>query len=338
VTDESRIVERDRAASGLVSYTSPIVIRGGPKKTTYFDVLLQYIRHDHGPDQVAAKVSYWKKKSGQFRSGFPAEFTLDQDEVKALRDVLDQGLAVAGASSDGAYLLIPLVGGTAVNLTGRDPVAVGRALTALLSSDQVIPALQSDPEGSRLLRNLRGAVQTGDLEAAIAELDENLDDGIADEATYQRWCESHSWAFGNVYTMRDEVRSIALGDQVDLLLEATASGLRDIFELKRPDKDVIRYDDSHRSWYWSAASSQAIGQCHRYLDALHEGAASGLRDHPEVVAYHPRGVIVIGRSNGWGSAEFRALHGLNARLHGISLMTYDQLRAQAAQHLSVIQR
>ena len=47
-----------------------------------------------------------------------------------------------------------------------------------------------------------------------------------------------------------------------------------------------------------------------------------------MVAYHPRATIVIGRSHGWTDEQQRALHGLNRRLHGISVMTYDHLLAQ----------
>lgn len=137
--------------------------------------------------------------------------------------------------------------------------------------------------------------------------------------------------------MRDDVRTIALGDQVDALVKCTANGLRDIFELKRPDKDVIRYDSAHKSWYWSSETSKSIGQCHRYLDALHEAAATGLRDHPEIVSYHPRATIIIGRSDDWEVAQLKALHGLNMRLHGLNVMTYDQFLAQAEQLLRVLE-
>jgi hypothetical protein len=76
--------------------------------------------------------------------------------------------------------------------------------------------------------------------------------------------------------------------------------------------------------------SSAIAQCHRYLDVLHEEVRQGLpRDHPEIVAYHPRATIVVGRSETWSETQQRALHGLNARLHSITVMTYDHLLAQA---------
>ena len=128
--------------------------------------------------------------------------------------------------------------------------------------------------------------------------------------------------------VRDEVRAISTGDNLDLLLPNVIAGYRDIVELKRPDKEVLLYDAAHKNYYFSADVSRAIGQCHRYLDILHQAAKDGLLDHKEVVAYHPRATIVIGRSHGWTDEQQRALHGLNRRLHGISVMTYDHLLAQ----------
>jgi hypothetical protein len=114
------------------------------------------------------------------------------------------------------------------------------------------------------------------------------------------------------------------------------AGYRDIVELKRPSVDVLRWDEKHGNYYFSSLVSQAIGQCHRYLDVLHEVAAKGLRDNPEVVAYHPRATIVIGRSKGWPEDKLRALHGLNRRLSGVNIMTYDHLLAQGERLLDVV--
>jgi hypothetical protein len=157
--NDPSVIGRTKAQSGRTSFSRPIVIRG-PGKPTYFEVLLQYIPHSARPDALSVKVRYWKQQKGAFRVGFPAEFTLDEDEAKHLRDVLDQGLAVAGTGSDGEYFLVPL-GTTPPNLAGRDPAQVGRALSSILMSDEVLDALQEDPRGLRLLARLQGAVRIG---------------------------------------------------------------------------------------------------------------------------------------------------------------------------------
>jgi hypothetical protein len=187
-----------------------------------------------------------------------------------------------------------------------------------------------------LIVGIEAAARVIELESAVQELTAMLHRGVDDEPSYQDWCEEYWWAFGPVYVARDEVRTITIGDNVDLLMEGTSSGLRDVLELKRPDKSAINYDSSHRSYYWSSDSAaKALGQCHRYLDALHEGAARGLRDNPQVVAYHPRAGVVIVRSVNWDADKKRQLHGLNSRLHGLTVMTYNDMLGQAKQMVEV---
>jgi hypothetical protein len=45
---------------------------------------------------------------------------------------------------------------------------------------------------------------------------------------------------------------------------------------------------------------------------------------------------VIGRSDGWPADKLKALHGLNSRLSGISIMTYDQLFVQEERIVEVL--
>jgi len=138
------------------------------------------------------------------------------------------------------------------------------------------------------------------------------------------------------YVDADRLRRISTGDDVDLLLPTVLAGLRDVVELKRPDADVLRWDENHRDFYWSLDAAKAIGQAARYIEVLHDEARRGLRDHREVVAYYPRALIVIGRSTGWGNDEYRGLRILNDRLDGITVMTFDQLLAQGERLLEIV--
>lgn len=328
------IVRKSRATSGRVDYTQPIVIRGGGKATTYLEVLPTFVKRSDG-ERACLKISFWKKSKGAFRTGFPAEFSLNEDEIVKLREVIEQSLALRG-SEDGQYLLIPLADAASTNLQGRDAALVGQALLELLSRPGLEEALAELPSAAEVVDGIQTALRIRDLESGIAELETALEDGVTEESFYQNWCEQNAWAFGNAYTMRDEVRDIALGDSVDILLRRTTDQFRDIFELKRPNHDVMFYDKSHKSFYWSQDASRTIGQTHRYLDAIHEAAANGLRDHPEILAYYPYGTIIIGRSNEWSHAKQKALHGLNSRLHSIRVITYDHLLEQAKRSLSIL--
>jgi hypothetical protein len=135
--------------------------------------------------------------------------------------------------------------------------------------------------------------------------------------------------------MRDEVRRLDARNIVDLLLTDLA-GFRDVVELKRPDARVLRADPSHGSYFFSSDASRAIGQAHKYMDVLQDTMSRSLEAHPLLVAYHPRATIVIGRSDKWRPGQTRALRGLNARMHNITVMTYDHLVAQAKQLLRLV--
>lgn len=232
-----------------------------------------------------------------------------------------------------AHLLPPF---QETGISRGSATATARSIAAALQNTQVLEALSNDPDGQVLVSAIQLSARLANLRSAVTELEESLEKGISEEPFYQEWCESHSWAFGNAYSNRDAVRNISLGDQVDILMRNTGNGLRDIFELKRPDRDPLGWDQKHKSYYWTPEASKAIGQCHRYMDAFHDAARNGLRDNPHVVAYHPRVFIIQGRSSSWGESRLRALHGLNTRLHGVQLMTYDQLLTQAKRLIELL--
>jgi hypothetical protein len=190
--------------------------------------------------------------------------------------------------------------------------------------------------GEEITRALKQSIRLSEMRHAVADLWTKLGSGEASEQVYQMWCEDHYWASGNAYVVRDNVRNLSTSDQVDAILKHTASGLRDIVEIKCPNMAVLFRDEAHRNYYFGSEVSKAIGQCHRYLDVFAEEARDGMRDHGEIVAYHPRAIVEIGRSTEWSDEKQRALHGLKSRLHGITVMTFDHLLQQAERLIDIV--
>lgn len=327
-----RAVSRKEARSGRVSYSQPTILYESSKSRIV--VVPFYIRKSEG-EELAVKIETQRKGpldwNGVLRDD--KSVSLDGEATRRLLKALKEYLAVS-EQEDGDYLLVRVSEGTA-QLEEHDPAQIAGALTKVLSQHEIVQHLGDMELGEELTRALRGAIRLSEMRTAVVELRQQLDSGEDDERIYQAWCNKHSWAFGNAYVMRDEVRNISAGDSLDLLLPNVISGYRDIVELKRPSMEVLLYDGSHRNYYFSSDVSKAIGQTHRYLDVLHEAAANGLRDHPEIVAYHPRAIIVIGRSKDWELDKLKALHGLNSRLSRMAVMTYDQLLAQGERLVEV---
>ena len=331
---EIKTVSRKLAKSGKVSYSDSIIIHESSKMRIVFTPF--YIARTEGTD-LAIKIETYKKAPPPNNWHLIEEKSISMNEStsRALLRALKEHLVVSEEDEDGDYILIKVNEGTA-SLGAHDPSAVASALAKVLSQEEIIEHITDTDLSDSLANALRGAIKLKEMRSAVAQLRIHLDAGITDENVYQKWCEEHSWAFGNAYVMRDDIREISTGDKIDILLPTVISGYRDLIELKRPDMKVLNYDETHRNFYFSSEVSKAIGQCHRYLDVLHEVAANGLRDHPEIVAYHPRAIIVIGRSSDWKEHQLKALHGLNCRLSGITVMTYDQLLSQGERLLEML--
>jgi hypothetical protein len=333
-TDDVRTFNRREAQSGKVSYGDPIVIRDSSRSRIQFVPF--FVRRSDGTELALKVVTYRKNPPpSDWVLIEEKSLSLNESEGRQLLAALRDHLAVAQSDQDGRYILIRVNEGTA-NIGDNDPASVAAALAKVLSQDEIVQHLAATELTDSLLNAFRGAIRLKEMRSAVAELRKLLDSYETNEQLYQAWCKQHSWAFGNAYVMSDDVRDISIGDSVDLLLPSVISGYRDIVELKRPDHEVLLFDSAHRNFFFSAFVSRAIGQVHRYLDNLQDVAANGLLDHPEIVAYHPRAIVVIGRSQGWAREKLKALHGLNSRLSGVAVMTYDQLLAQGERLIEVL--
>lgn len=325
----SENINRRVAQSGDVEYSDPVQLHDSNRLR--IDFVPFYIERTDA-DQVACKIIRYDKVRGRKETSI----SLQASALRRLHDTIGKHLAISDAGV-GSYVVIRSDGSIdSDNELSAEQVT--RAIEDLFKMEGVDQHLRNLDLGSELVHALKTDLRLQELRDAVVELTKHLSEGTNDEAVYQRWCERHSWAFGNAYVMNDDLRSISATDRVDLLLPRNLGGFRDLIELKRPDMSILVWDSSHRNWHWSSDVSKAIGQCHRYLDVLHsEVGLEGLRDAPEVVAYHPRATIVIGRSNDWAEAQHQALHGLNRRLADISVISFDHLLAQARRTLELLE-
>jgi hypothetical protein len=323
---EGNAIERKAAASGHVDYASPIVLSETSK--TRVSAIPFFIQHsDHS--ELSLKIQTMRKTDPPFNwvEIEDKSITLSEEATRKLAAELPKYYAVAGEDSAGDYVVVRMSDGY-TDVANLDPDVAVSALITALGQEDIAAHLSGIELGEGLTKALRYSVRLSEMKTAMTELRGLLDGGTNDERFYQAWCEEHPWAFGNNFVVNDDIRDITIQDQVDILVPRLLAGFRDIIELKRPDVEVLRYDESHRDYYFSSDVSKAIGQCHRYLDVFTEAAKNGLIGNEHIVAYHPEATIVMGRMVEWPEEKCKALHGLNARLSGIRIITYDHLLAQ----------
>lgn len=327
-----RTIRRREARSKRLSYADPVVVYDSRQRLV--KMVPFFISRTEGTDLAVKIVTYQKRDDG-FIEIEQKSVSLPEAGARNLLKALRDHLQLAEEDANGNYVLLKVADG-GVQLGEHDAESIVTALAKAMSQPEIVEHLEGTELSTELIGAFRTAIRLNEMRSAVTQLRSHLEADITEESVYQDWCENHSWAFGNAYVMRDDVRNISAGDKLDLLLPSVITGFRDIVELKRPNDDVVLYDSGHRNYYFAAPVSKAIGQCHRYLDVLHDEAATGLRDHPDVLAYHPRAIIVIGRSSDWDDDRLKALHGLSRRLSGISVMTYDMLLAQGERLVQVL--
>lgn len=182
---------------------------------------------------------------------------------------------------------------------------------------------------------LKDSIRLVEIENAIKEF-ENLLETSDTEKDFENWCKKNYWAFGNYYVATDDIHQISNAERVDCLIKNAINQYRDIIEFKKPSFSVLEYDSIHQNYYFAKEVSKAISQAVNYSDIFSLEASQGLHRHEEIVSYYPKSIIVIGRSKDFTKEQIRALHGLNSRLNGIVVKTYDDLLAQAKSLLKTI--
>lgn len=331
MADSSLVNKKAAKDNANIEYCEPFTIHNtGQKK---IEILPFFIKHSdpNSERDLSIKISVYEKKKF-----LPVEINMNAEAVEKLRCRLNELNELKKISDNGNFLVIKLGDGQKVDLSGLDSSDVAKAIISILENDEIIANIDAVDFSDDLAFAFRNSIRIKSLIKAVNELETALKT-VEKEQYYQDWCEENGWIFGNQYVIRDIERRISRKDNVDFLATSVISGFRDVIELKKPTFTVLNFDSSHESYYFSSEASKAIGQCHRYLDVLSEEAANGLRDNREIVAYHPRATIVIGRSNNWNEDMHKALHGLNSRLNGISILTYDHLLLQGKRLIEMLQ-
>ena len=152
--------------------------------------------------------------------------------------------------------------------------------------------------------------------------------------SWQEWIHRNSWMFGPLYLGVVDRERVGFRDIPDFLFP-TLDGFIDILEIKLPTMETIREDGSRPNAYiWSNDTNRAIGQVVNYMHQIDLNQLQLTRDISRAYAEHfntsitalkPRAFILIGMESEWTDSHREAHRRLNFSLHGIEVITYDEL-------------
>jgi len=182
--------------------------------------------------------------------------------------------------------------------------------------------------GSDIIRALTMKNREKDLSEMRSRLGRNLK-----ESDWQSWFKKRPWLFGSVEIAN--IRDIDERTQADYITRGI-DGFVSIVEIKTDYIKMFEYDRSHKTWYPSADLSKSIAQCSKYIHKMER------RDNDNEYAgrlqgrvLKPKCILIAGTTSEWNEDDdekgkrFDSLRILNDSLHGIEIMTYDQLLYRA---------
>lgn len=118
----------------------------------------------------------------------------------------------------------------------------------------------------------------------------------------------------------------------------------DVLEIKKPDTELMKLDDSRGNYYWDKEISKAISQAENYLHLINTNGNAIrtyiLDEHKiDLKVVRPRGIILAGDASAYTGAkqkdDFRLLTQANKNL---VFVTYDELLSRLENYIAVLKQ
>jgi hypothetical protein len=185
------------------------------------------------------------------------------------------------------------------------------------------------------LKNIAAAAKMVEYKRAFDIMQNHVNANCPSEQTIQEHLRANPWMFGSEYSELVDRRTWTRDDQMDFMLRRTVDGYLEIVEIKTPfDDDLFIHDKSHDSYHPSSKLTPVIGQVMRYIEEVERYRDSILaKDNCDTLKIRAR--IIIGRDG--DTEQKKALRNFNHHMHGIEILTFDQLVRIANKVLDVFE-
>jgi hypothetical protein len=181
----------------------------------------------------------------------------------------------------------------------------------------------------RIISETIKASQKVYLEKTIETFKKKLG-GNNSESVWQRFLRDHILTLLNVYAIVIEKQNVSLDVKIPDFMLIDAYGYIDIYEIKKPQTPLLRYDKGRGNYFWDAEISRAIVQTEKYISNIERHRfelESRLRKSgSDARIVRPSGFIIAGKRSGLNTQEmaedFRVL---NDSLKNLDVICFDDL-------------
>jgi len=224
------------------------------------------------------------------------------------------------------------------NLADTDKLQLVKNILAQLeetesSVEEFVSAFEGGTE--QTLKNIATASRLVDYRSALTELKRMVENPRTIENEFQKHLERNAWMFGSEYSELLRRKTWTRDDRLDYMLRRTVDNYLEIVEIKTAFSDPLFVHDRDRdTFYPSSKLSPVIGQVTRYIEEVERNRDQIIaKDEEDTLKVRAR--AIVGRDH--SPAEQAALRNLNAHLHRIEIITFDQLIRIAERVLSIFE-
>lgn len=337
---------------------TPWLILPGPNKLTRRALKISFIK-DHRDSSkfvgLHAEILFQKRKSQKeswpekmvdlrnVSNDFGLKIQLDTTQTYELAQALQDAYPIGEDNiKSGKRTVIRGAGKDEIIVTEKNKIDVLKKISGLLSEAELnewisenIASLSTDLAMIRLYKDRKS--QLAEFQKALGE---NKDEGF-----WQKFLKKNNWMFGVTCIEIIDERRLDIHHETDFPLHVDG-GFMDIAEIKKPGLPFWTLSRSGEYYKYrgkflvpNAELQGALAQVTKYILQAEKKVndAEYIKDHGGIVPLKPRGLVVHGRSNDWGSEEWEAFRLLNDELHTVQIITFDQLEKQAERMLSVME-
>jgi len=166
------------------------------------------------------------------------------------------------------------------------------------------------------------------LERTIAEFKKKMDKSLA-ESAWQTFLRRHILTLLNIYAFVIEKQSVQLDGKYPDFMLIDAYGYLDIYEIKKPQTPLVKYDKNRSNYYWDKELARAIIQTEKYISHVErnrfelEHKLKKLGSDARIV--RPQGYIIAGKRADLTDDMQEDFRTLNDSLKNVDIICFDDL-------------
>ena len=212
------------------------------------------------------------------------------------------------------------------NLSDSDKVAIQNIYPQLL--EEMVFTVKAPTKVQVIAKGIKASKKVY-LKKIIDEFENKLG-GKSSEATWQKFLHEHILTLLNTYAHVIEKQSVEMDGKYPDFMLVDAYGYLDVYEIKKPQTTLLKFDKSRKNYYWDAELARAITQTEKYMSSVQKNRFElenkFRKSKLEARIVRPRGFIIAGKRSDLKDEnmqeDFRIL---NDSLKNIDIICFDDL-------------